>query len=248
MNDREQTPDTVSEKSLLGKSLFNYDNAKFEFVTACFSFVLDKCELSGLCGNYNFTLSDCNVSGEAHTCKKGVLRDCKIDAQEFLKNSRDITVVSSFCNGNAPFLNNVKLFMHKAELRGRNALNGSKDVTIENSKIDSVDGFSGCENVTVINSVIVCERVFWGAKNVTLRNCTVIGEEPFCNCKNVRLYDCIVKGRGAFNNSYVRATLRAPIDSIVNPRRGTIVVPSVGEIVRDEKSKAKIMLTGEGEK
>ena len=50
----------------------------------------------------------------------------------------------------------------------------------------------------------------------------------------------------AFEKSDVEATVLTPVVSIKNPRSGRIVVPSVGEIIRDDPESRGEILCGTG--
>ncbi len=55
-----------------------------------------------------------------------------------------------------------------------------------------------------------------------------------CYCKGLKLINCrMVDTDLAFERSEVEATITTPVISIKNPMRGRIVVPQVGEVIRD---------------
>ncbi len=236
-----------TDRPLLGDCDFLCEGCAFVgdgALRACRNFVLENCEVGCLDGSSAFTLSHCKIASELNRCEKITLRDSEAAVDDFCRAAHGVTVVESSIKGDGAFCDCRNVFAHRMELCGKNAFKNCKNVELESCKIDSVDAFFGCENVTVKNSVIVCERLCASCKNVKLVNCTVVGEKPLCNCKNARALDCVFQSAaGAFCGSDIRATLRAPIDSIVDPLRGVIVAPAVGEIVRtDCNSKALIML------
>lgn len=83
----------------------------------------------------------------------------------------------------------------------------------------------------------------WYSENLTFENCKIIGTQPFCYCKNLKLIDCeMIDTDLCFEKSEVEATIITPVVSIKNPMCGTIMVPEVGEVIRDaENSKGKIL-------
>ncbi|MDE6075023.1 MAG: DUF3737 family protein, partial [Clostridia bacterium] len=90
-------------------------------------------------------------------------------------------------------------------------------------------------NITVKNSVIKGEYFAWYSKNLTLINCTIIGTQPFCYCRGLKLVNCKMEGCDlAFEKSEAEAEITTPVISIKNPYKGTITVPAVGEIIRDD--------------
>lgn len=236
-----------TENPLGGNCEFICTDCSFDegALKSCKHFFAEQCEINGITGCNTFTLTHCKITGDITANKKAIVRDSDVTAKNFCAFSHNVSVIETSVTGDDAFCGSDKVYVHRMELRGKNAYRGVKNVTLEKCKIDSVDALNDCVNVTVINSVIICERLCAGSKNIVFKNCTIVGEQPFCDCKNVRLYDCVLQNsRGAFRGSDVRATLREPIDSIVDPLRGTIVVPAVGELIRtSKKSKAKIMLT-----
>ena len=101
-----------------------------------------------------------------------------------------------------------------------------------------------CENVVVRNSTIRSEYIAWYCENVTFENCTITGTQPFCYCKGLKLINCRMEGADlAFEKSEVDAVVTSGMISIKNPSGGRIVVPSAGEIIRDDpESKAEIII------
>lgn len=87
------------------------------------------------------------------------------------------------------------------------------------------------------------EYLAWYSNGLTLENCRIIGTQPLCYCKNLKLISCeMIDCDLAFEKSEVEASITTPVVSIKNPRAGTICVPSVGEIIRDDPaSEGKIV-------
>lgn len=236
-----------AENPLDGRCDFICTDCSFDkgSLTACKHFFVEKSDVNGITNCNIFTLTHCKITGEINSNKKAIVRDSEVTAKNFCASSRNVSVIETKVTGDDAFYGCDSVYVHRMELHGKNAFRGVRSVTLEKCTINSVDALLGCETVNAVNCVIICERLCSGCKNVTFKNCTVVGEQPFCDCKSVKLYDCVLqKASGAFRGSYVRATLREPIEQIVDPLRGTIVVPSVGELIRtNKKSKAKIMLT-----
>ena len=88
------------------------------------------------------------------------------------------------------------------------------------------------KNVTVINSTVKGEYLAWFSDGLTLINCHIIGTQPLCYCKNLKLENCTMEGTDlSFEYSDVDATITGHVDSIKNPRSGSITVDSVGEVL-----------------
>ena len=81
------------------------------------------------------------------------------------------------------------------------------------------------------------EYLAWYAEKITFENCKIIGTQPLCYCKGLKLINCeMLDADLAFEKSEVSATLTAPVISIKNPASGEIVVPAVGEIIKDDSN------------
>lgn len=105
----------------------------------------------------------------------------------------------------------------------------------ENCTFETKDAFWHGENITVRNSVIKGEYLAWYSNGLTLEHCRIIGTQPFCYCTNLKLIDCeMIDCDLAFEKSEVAATITTPVISIKNPKSGTIRVPAVDEIIRDD--------------
>jgi len=96
----------------------------------------------------------------------------------------------------------------------------------------------------VRNSVIRGEYLAWYSENLTLENCTIIGTQPFCYCKGLKLINCrMVDTDLAFEKSEVEAEVTTVVDSIKNPKSGTIKVPGVKEVIMDDPAaKGRIII------
>ena len=109
------------------------------------------------------------------------------------------------------------------------------DVTLTDSTIHAQYLFFDSKNVTVFDSVVKGEYLGWFSEGLTLVNCKISGTQPLCYCKNLTLVNCIMAGCDlAFEYSDVEATIEGHVDSIKNPRSGSITVDSVGEVIMEE--------------
>lgn len=110
-----------------------------------------------------------------------------------------------------------------------------ENLEIENSVLDTKDAFWHSKNVTVKDSVVKGEYLAWFSDGLTLINCKIIGTQPLCYCRNLKLINCEMEGTDlAFEYSDVEADIKGHVDSIKNPKSGTIIVDSVGEIIREQ--------------
>ena len=139
-----------------------------------------------------------------------------------------------------------RLRFEDVQLHGKYSFQYIQDSIFEHCDFDTKDAFWHARNVTIRNSVVKGEYLAWYCENVTFDHCKIIGTQPLCYCKNLRLIDCeMVDTDLSFEKSEVEATITAPILSIKNPLSGRIVVPAVGEIIRDdEASRGEIIVEG----
>ena len=100
--------------------------------------------------------------------------------------------------------------------------------------MDTKDAFWHSKNVTVKNSVIKGEYLGWFSEGLTLIGCKIIGTQPLCYCKGLKLIDCTMENCDlSFEYSEVDAEVKGSIDSILNPKSGTIICDGVGKVIND---------------
>ena len=120
-------------------------------------------------------------------------------------------------------------------MKGKYSFQYIENSIFENCIFDTKDAFWHAKNVTVRNSIVKGEYLAWYCENVTFENCKIIGTQPLCYCKGLKLIHCEMIGCDlAFERSEVEATITTPVISIKNPKSGTIRVPAVDEIIRDD--------------
>ena len=174
-----------------------------------------------------------------------------VHADETMWFCRDIHLINVQARGDYFAINCENLQADGLYLEGNYAFDGSKNVTIRNSTLYSKDSFWNCENVTVVNSTIIGEYIGWNSKNVTFINCVIESHQGFCYMKNVKLQNCkVINSDLTFEYSEdIDADIITVVDSIKNPRSGTISVKDVKELILDEKyidtSKVKILVDKE---
>ncbi len=119
--------------------------------------------------------------------------------------------------------------------KGKYSFQYVEKANISNSYLDTKDAFWHSKNITVINSVIKGEYLGWFSEGLTLINCKIIGTQPLCYCKGLKLINCeMVDCDLSFEYSEVEADIKGHIDSIKNPKSGTITYDSVGEIITSD--------------
>lgn len=215
------------------------------------SVLLENCTVSesargALWYSKNVVVNGGKISGAraVRECEKVTVRDCEISSAEFGWSTDGVMLIRSNVKSEY-FLRGAKnIYAQECEIKGKYALQYVSGAHIVNCKIDSVDALWHAENVLLESCVIVGERLGAHSKNLTFKRCTVVGTMPLCYCKGLKLIDCVLaEADGAFEKSEVKCNLLDDVKSIRNPYKGVIVVPGVGDIIRDDsKSKAAIMI------
>jgi hypothetical protein len=160
-----------------------------------------------------------------------------VDSAEFGWSVRGMEMEDCTVKGEYFMLRSDHLHFRNVTLKGKYSFQYIENCVFEDCNFDTKDAFWHAKNVTVRNSVIKGEYLAWYCENVTFENCTIIGTQPLCYCKGLRLINCRMEETDlCFERSEVEATVVNPVISIKNPLSGTIHVPAVGEMIRDEAS------------
>lgn len=180
-------------------------------------------------------------------CADVVLRDCDILSPEFGWSVRGVTMERCAAQSEYFMMRSENLRFSEVEFKGKYSFQYVERAVLENCRFDTKDAFWHAKDVAVRNSLVRGEYLAWYSENVTFENCTIIGTQPLCYCKGLRLINCRLEEADlAFEKSDVQATLLSPVLSIKNPYAGRIVLPSVGEIIRDdENARCEIVCSGE---
>ncbi len=191
------------------------------------------------------TITDTKMHGikALRECSDVVIRDCDIISPEFGWSVRGITMENTIATSEYFMMRSEDINFKSVTFKGKYSFQYIKNAVFEDCVFETKDAFWHGENITVRNSVIKGEYLAWYSNGLTLENCKIIGTQPLCYCKNLKLINCeMIDCDLAFEKSEVEASITTPVISIKNPLSGTICVPSVGEIIRDdEKSKGKIV-------
>ena len=183
-------------------------------------------------------------------CADIVIDHCSIDSAEFGWFSNNIVISNSTAKSEYFMMQAKNLTLKNVKFDGKYSFQYNQNLTIEDSELTTKDAFWHAKNVTVKNSTLRGEYLAWFSEGLTLINCKIIGTQPLCYCKDLTLIDCeMIDTDLSFEKSDVDATILTSVDSIKNPLSGTIRVPEVGEIIRDEKwALGEIVITKDSSK
>lgn len=175
-------------------------------------------------------------------CHDVSLENCDVISPEFGWFSSNINVRSSSFVSEYFMLRAKNLGFNSVKFKGKYSFQYIENSVFENCDFDTKDAFWHAKNVTIRNSRVKGEYLAWYCEDLTFENCEIIGTQPLCYCKNLRLINCTMTGCDlSFEKSSVNADIVGHIDSVKNPKSGSITADSIGEII-DEVGYAEIKI------
>lgn len=168
-------------------------------------------------------------------CASIHLKGCHIVSEEFGWKSRDIVMEDTEITSEYLFMDSRDVQLRNVKMNGKYSFQYVENLEIADSELDTKDAFWHSKNVTVRNCIVRGEYLGWFSEGLTLVHCQIMGTQPLCYCKNLKLVGCTMENADlAFEYSEVEADIQGHVDSIKNPRSGTIVVDHVGEIIQED--------------
>lgn len=165
-------------------------------------------------------------------CQNISLTGCHVTSEEFGWKSQNISLKDTDITSQYIFFDSRDVTLERVHMQGKYSFQYMENLTITDSVLDTKDAFWHSKNVTVKNSVVKGEYLAWFSDGLTLIGCKIIGTQPLCYCKNLTLIDCTMEDTDlAFEYSDVQATITGHVDSVKNPRSGSITLDSVGEVI-----------------
>ena len=184
-------------------------------------------------------------------CEDIRFSNCTLLSEEFGWRCRRIALTDSTVKAQYLFFDCRDLSLERVTMSGKYSFQYVDGMTIRDSVLDTKDAFWHAKNITVYDSVVKGEYLGWYSENLRLVRCRIEGTQPLCYCKGLILEDCTMEGTDlAFEYSDVEATVNGHILSVKNPRSGTIVADSVGEIILDSdvmEIEGKVILRGDAQ-
>ena len=203
---------------------------------------LKNCELTELCRaalwySEDIRITDCRLHGikALRECGKVMIENSDIISPEFGWSVKEIGMRDSHAQGEYFMMRSKHLKFDHVTLTGKYSFQYIEDSVFTNCEFDTKDAFWHAKNVVVKDSVIRGEYLAWYCENVTFENCLLIGTQPLCYCKGLKLVNCRMQDTDlAFEKSEVEAEILTVVDSIKNPKSGTIRVAGVKELIMDD--------------
>ena len=173
------------------------------------------------------------------------------DGESVLKECRNFSVNKCSFSLRYPMWHAKKFLLKNSSMdeKTRAPLWYCRNGEITDCDIQGIKCLRECKNIVVENSVVKGEYLGWFSENLTFINCRIIGTQPLCYCKNLKLINCTMENTDlSFEYSDVEADIKGHIDSVKNPKSGTIVADSVGEIILEDaimKCRGQVLLREE---
>ena len=208
------------------------------------------CEMTELCRaalwySDRIVIEDSRLHGvkALRECTDVKIRGCDIVSPEFGWSVQALQMEDGTAGGEYFLLRGSDFSLDNIQFTGKYSFQYTQNGRIESCTLHTKDAFWHAKSITVRNSVIKGEYLAWYSEDLTFINCKIEGTQPFCYCKNLKLIDCEMTGADlSFERSEVEATLTAPIDSIKNPRAGTIRVPACRSLIMDDPLAAGVVM------
>lgn len=214
---------------------------------------MDKLTRAPLWYSDNGTITDCNIVGIKclRECKDITVNNSNISSCEFGWKCKSVYITNSTIDSVYFLFESKNVEIDKLTMTGKYSFQYMKNLRITNSTLDTKDAFWHSKNIVVENSVVKGEYLGWFSENLTFVNCKIIGTQPLCYCKNLKLIDCEMTDTDlSFEYSDVEASVKGHIVSVKNPKSGTIIADSVGEIIREDaimKCEGKVLLRAQNQ-
>lgn len=196
-------------------------------------------------------IENCKLNGikMLRECNNATIKKSEINSPEFGWKCNDIKMEDTKIESEYIFLDSKNIKLKNVHFQGKYSFQYVENLEIENCTLDTKDAFWHAKNVIVRNSIVKGEYLAWFSDGLTLVNCKIIGTQPLCYCKNLKLINCTMEGCDlAFEYSEVEADIKGNVDSIKNPKSGTITLDSVGEIINKDsimEANGKVIIRNE---
>lgn len=156
------------------------------------------------------------------------------NAAETLWNCSDIEMEHVTARGDYFAMNCKNVVARDFTLVGNYSFDGVSNVEIHNSRLLCKDAFWNAENVTVYDSFISGEYLGWNSKNITLINCTIESLQGMCYIDNLVMKNCrLINTTLAFEYAQGDVEIVGSVESVFNPKGGTIRADRIGELIMD---------------
>lgn len=122
------------------------------------------------------------------------------DGESAFKESKNIVARNCFFNLRYPFWHDDKLDIIDSEMtdKCRAALWYSKNITVQDSKLNGIKVFRECNDIKINKSEINSEEAFWSCNNVEIKNSSITSMYLFMRSSNISLDNLTFTGKYSF--------------------------------------------------
>ncbi len=213
--------------------------------------VIDSCRMTEDCRAALWYSNDVEISNsELHgikalrECADVRMSGCDIVSPEFGWSVRGISMKDTRLEGEYVMMRSDHLEFDHVTMKGKYSFQYVTDATFSNCEFDTKDAFWHGKDIVIRDSVVKGEYLAWYSENLTFINCLITGTQPFCYCKGLKLVNCRMEGCDlAFEKSEVEAEVTTKIDSVKNPKSGSIKAPAVGSLIMDDPEAKGIVVS-----
>lgn len=185
----------------------------------------------------NISVEDCAIEAPKNFRRVDgcVLKNVSLpNASETLWNCRNVTMKDVNARGDYFAMNSTDMEIDNLTLHGNYSFDGGKNIVVRNSRLLSKDAFWNAENITVYDSFISGEYLGWNSKNIALINCTIESLQGMCYIDNLTMKNCrLINTTLAFEYSECDVDIVGKVESVFNPKGGTIKADHIGELIMD---------------
>ena len=138
----------------------------------------------------------------------------------------------------APYfaMNSEEMEIDGLILDGNYAFDGASELYFKDCVLHTKDAFWNCHHVVLDHCVVEGEYFGWNSEDVTLIDCEIHSHQGFCYMKGIKLIRTkVIDTDLSFEYcTDIDADIITPVLSIKNPISGTIRLPAVGTLIRDD--------------
>lgn len=136
----------------------------------------------------------------SNTKIKNIKFDGPADGESALKECDDIYIDSCYFNLRYPLWHVNKFELYNSEMtdKCRAAIWYSKDIYIDECKLNGIKALRECENIKINKTEIESFEFGWKSNNISLTSTSIVGEYLFFDSKNIAFNDVKLKGKYSF--------------------------------------------------
>lgn len=185
----------------------------------------------------NGYIENCEINGIKilRECDNITVSGCKIESPEFGWKCNHLSITDSYIDSMYFLFETDNVDISNLKMKGKYSFQYMNNLHIKDSELDTKDAFWHSKNILVEDSLVKGEYLGWFSEGLTLKNCHIVGTQPLCYCKDLKLINCTMEDTDlSFEYSDVEADIKGHVVSVKNPKSGSIILDSVGEIIMED--------------